>query len=430
MEVLVVLPWHKTDKSYRSKYSTLLSYAPLTLGSIATIIKNANSSWNIEVWDEISKPVNYDKKHYDIVFISCTTPVVKRGYEIAKEFKKRNSYIVMGGYHVKYMHKESLEYADTVIIGAGEYSLKQFVEDFEKGNQKQVYDMQNVNGKDILEIDRKFNKMKKYLKYPAIIANNGCPNNCSFCVISDMWRYVAARPIENVIEEIKKLKSKIIIFFDPHFFANREYSIKLMTELEKLKINWVGSTTIDKAFDEELMCLAQKSGCSGLLVGLESLSTKALNKVHKGFNDPSKYKEAISRMQAHGISVNGCFVLGLDEDTEEILLSIPEQVNYLNLNLARFAIMTPVPNSNIYNELEKQDRIIDRNWNNYTQHKAVFKPKNMSPKRLEEIYKYVWKETYSYKNIYKRFKNIPNKTLKEKLICLGANIGFKFLGME
>lgn len=88
MNVLLVLPWHKTDKSYRSKYSTLLSYAPLTLGSIAAIIENTNSSWNIEVWDEISKPVNYDKKHYDIVFISCTTPVAKRGYEIAKEFKK------------------------------------------------------------------------------------------------------------------------------------------------------------------------------------------------------------------------------------------------------------------------------------------------------------------------------------------------------
>ena len=56
-------------------------------------------------------------------------------------------------------------------------------------------------------------------------------------------------------------------------------------------------------------------------------------------------------MQKHKIAVNGCFVLGLDGDTEELLLSIPEQINYLNLNLARFAVLTPVPNSNLYKRL-------------------------------------------------------------------------------
>ena len=203
-----------------------------------------------------------------------------------------------------------------------------------------------------------------------------------------------------------------------------------MKELKKLKIKWAGSATINCAFDEELMTLAEESGCKGLLVGLESLNKETLKKSSKGFNDPNKYKEAIEIMHKHKIAVNGCFVLGLDGDTEELLMSLPEQINYLNLNLARFSVLTPVPNSPLFKKLEKENRLLTKDWSKYTQHHAVYKPTNMSPERLEEIYNYVWKETYKFKNIIKRVKGLKNNSLSEKVICFGANIGFKYLGMD
>lgn len=427
MNILLIHPWHDVDKSYRSKLSALISYAPLTLPTLYSIIENTIEC-NIDVCDEIAGKVKFTKKHYDIVAITVQTSVADRAYNLAKEFKKRGSYVVMGGYHPTYMPDEALKHVDTVIIGAAEYSWPKFLNDFKKGKPKKIYDMQNVKGEDILVPNRKILPKRKYLKYPAVIANRGCPNCCEFCVISDMWRKCQPRPIKNVIEEIKGLKSKMIVFFDPNFFAIRGYAIELMKELEKLKIKWAGAATIGVAFDKELMEYAQKSGCSGLLVGLESLNKNTLINTKKCFNDPNKYKEAISIMQSYGISVNGCFVLGLDGDTEELLLSLPEQVNYLNLNLAKFSILTPVPNSELYNRLEKENRIISKNWSDYTQTKAVYKPMNMSPERLEEIYDIIWKETYSFKNIYKRIKKMPNKSVIEKLIGIGANLGFKFLG--
>ena len=178
------------------------------------------------------------------------------------------------------------------------------------------------------------------------------------------------------------------------------------------------------------MTAAKKSGCAGLLVGLESLNKATLSSSHKNFNDPNKYKEAIAIMQSYGISVNGCFILGMDGDTEQELLSLPEQVNFLNLNLARFSILTPVPNSPLFKRLEQEGRIITRDWSQYNQHQTVFMPENMTPERLNKIYKQVWKQTYSFKNIFRRVKNIPNKSIREKLICLGANLGFKYLGVE
>ena len=430
MKILLIQPWHRSDKSYRSKYSFLISYAPLTLATLKALIPK-DIKCEVDVCDEMVEKIDkYLKRDYDIVAITLQTSAATKSYELAKQFKEKESYIVMGGYHPSYMPDEALEHADTVIIGAAEYAWPKFLHDFIKKKPKKKYEMQQVKGKDIVAPDRSVIPKRKYLKYPAVIANRGCPNHCDFCVISEMWRKCGVRPIENVIEEIKGLNSKMIIFFDPNFFAEREYSIALMKELKKLKIRWTGSATINCAFDEELMDLAEQSGCKGLLVGLESLNLNTLRNNKKGFNDPNKYKEAISIMQSHGIAVNGCFVLGLDGDTEELLLSLPEQINYLNLNLARFSILTPVPNSPLFKRLEKENRILTKDWSLYTQHIAVYKPQNMSKERLEEIYRKVWKDTYSFKNIFRRVRALKHNTFLEKMICLGANIGFKYLGMS
>lgn len=430
MKILLIQPWHKSDNSYRSKYSFLISYAPLTLATLAALIpKELNAE--VDVCDEmVDKIDKYIKKDYDLVAITLQTSAAIKSYELAKIFKDKGSYVVMGGYHPTYMPDEALEHADTVIVGAAEYAWPRFLKDFKKNKPKRLYDIQGVKGKDIVPPDRSVIPKRKYLKYPAVLANRGCPNHCDFCVISEMWRSCNPRPIKNVIEEIKSLNSKMIIFFDPNFFAIRDYAIELMQELKKLHIRWSGSATINCAFDEELMELAEESGCKGLLVGLESLNSQTLKKNKKGFNDPNKYKEAIEIMHKHKIAVNGCFVLGLDGDTEELLLSLPKQINYLNLNLARFSVLTPVPNSPLYKKLESEGRILTTDWSKYTQHIAVFKPKNMSKERLEQIYRQVWKETYSWKNIFKRVHSLKNNTFGEKMICLGANIGFKFLGMS
>lgn len=429
MKILLILTWSVTDRSYRSKFSTWLSYAPLTLGSLAAIIGDERPSWEIETVDEMSSSVDFTRR-YDIVMISGTTPGVNRGYEIAKEYKANGAYVVMGGYHVTINPEEALEHCDTVIVGPGDNALREFIRDYEAGKPKKKYDSPEIRGADILAPDRRYISMKGYYKTPPIIANPGCRNRCSYCVISDMWRCSSVRPVENVVAEIKAIGKKTFIFYDPNFFGNREYSIKLMEALIPLKIKWAGSATIDLGFDDELLALAQKSGCSGLLFGFESMNRETLLKTRKGFNDPKNYKQAIANIQSYGIMCNGCFILGMDGDSEEDLLSLPEQVNYLNLNLARFAIMTPVPGTEIFNSLDSEGRIFDKNWDHYTQHKAVFKPLAVSPERLEEIYRYVWKETYKMKNIMKRVTNVKGLGVFKRIICFGANIGFKYLGMS
>jgi len=232
------------------------------------------------------------------------------------------------------------------------------------------------------------------------------------------------RKASSVIDEIKSLNSKRIIFFDPNFFQNRQYALEIMEGLERLKVGWGCNATVQAAFDEELVRAARRSGCGGVLFGLESLNGKTLKSIKKGFNDPNKYKQAVDIMQNNGISVNGCFVLGFDGDTKESLLSLPEQVEYLGLNLVRYAILTPVPGSKFFNRLMGEGRIITTDWTMYTQNKAVFRPQNMTARELEEIYQKVWNDSYKMHKILKRLRNSP---WRNKPLLLGANLGFKYV---
>ena len=204
--------------------------------------------------------------------------------------------------------------------------------------------------------------------------------------------------------------------------------MELLKEIEKLKIKWVCNATTADAYDHELMESAGKSGCMGVLLGLESFKKASLKEVNKKINNPDKYKEIVELYHQYGISVNGCFVLGFDSDTEEDLLMLPQQVGDLRLNLARFAILTPFPNSELFNKLDKEGRILTRDWRKYTQNQVVFQPKNITPEKLHEIYLKVWKDTYKFKNIYNRISNMPHTDLMLKFTVWGANIGFKFVG--
>lgn len=297
----------------------------------------------------------YYHKEYDLVLLSFITPSSLRAYEIAAYFREKGIYVAAGGYHPTFLPDEGEKHVDTVIIGEGEIAVPLFIKEFRQNAPRKRYYYPEVKAEDRKTPDRSVLKKHKYSGVPTIIASKGCPNNCAFCAINQMSNQVP-RCIKDVIEEIKGLKKKQVIFFDPNFFGNRIYALVLMEALE----------------------------------GLESMNRQSLAGVGKTFVNPGRIKEAVGIMQSYGISVNGCFVLGFDSDTEEELLSLPEQAAYLNLNLVRYSVLTPTPDSELFKQLMSEGRILTADWSRYTQNEVVFRPKNMTPERLGEIYQYVW----------------------------------------
>ena len=423
MKILLLLPWEKDYQAHRDKFSSRLVYPPLTLVALAALIPQ-NLDIQVEICDEMVQHFSYNR-HYDIVALSFVTPSSVRAYKIAQKFKVKGSYIVFGGYHTTFMPEEAAQYADTIIIGPGEKAFPQFLQDFSRGHPKPRYELPPADAADYAVPRRDLLPRRGYLKVPCVVANRGCYNQCEFCVIS-ATNPPAPRPVADVLDEIKALQTKRLLFFDPNFFQNRSYALELMRGLEGLNIRWGCNAMVSMAFDAELVCAAQKSGCYGVLFGLETMSREALVAVKKDFNDPTKFKQAIDIMHERGINVTGCFIMGFDSDTKEDLSSLPEQVKFLGVDIVRYAILTPVPNSKLYKRLAGEGRILTTDWTKYTQNKAVFQPRNMSPQELEAIYCKVWKDTYTLGKIWGRVRKIPS--WEGKALILGANLGFKYVG--
>lgn len=428
MKMLMIHSWNEKEQAYRGRFSNLLSYPSLTLSTLYSLIPEGVFS-KIDVVDENSQEVFYDKEKYHLVLISFETSSALTAYKHCKEFKKRGAYIVCGGYHATALPDEVAKHCDTVISGGAEISLPQFIEDFKNKKPKSFYRNEDVCSAQYRVAAREKVTRKKKLKIPAIVADRGCNNICKYCSMRTMWKS-NPRPVEDVVNELKVMKTKKVIFYDPNFFGNRKYAISLMEAIKPLKILWAANATTNFGYDEELMKLAYQSGCRAVLLGLESINQQSLLLVTKRINKPEKYKEVIKNIQSQGIVVNGCFVLGFDHDTEEELLTLPDQIDYLGLDLCRFAILTPYPGTALYDDYKKAGRIITDDWSKYNQHYTVFQPSNIAPERLEEIHKKVWKEAFKWRRVLKRTFRSAWRKKPYAFILLGANIGFKFLGVN
>jgi len=428
MKLLLIHTWNENERSYRSKFSNLLSYPSLTLAVIYSLIPEGAFE-RIDVADENSQRVMYDKDRYDLVMISFDTSSSITAYKHCAEFRRRGAYVACGGYHATALPDEVMRHCDTVISGPAEISVPEFIADFLNGEPKKLYRNFNVCPADFpIPVRNKITKRKK-LRIPALVADRGCPNHCVYCSMGMMWKS-DPRPVESVAAEIKGLRSKLVIFYDPNFFARREYALELMRALKPLKILWAANATADIGYDPEMLRAAKESGCRGLLIGLESLNPQSLKGAAKSFNDADKYKEIIANIHKFGIAVNGCFVVGFDSDTEEEIAALPERVDRLGLDLCRFSVLTPYPGTPLFDSLKKQGRILTEDWSRYNQHNAVFKPANFTPERLDELYRSVWKKAYSWRRVFKRTFGSPWRWKPYVFILLGANVGFKYLGIN
>ncbi|MBQ1617078.1 MAG: radical SAM protein, partial [Ruminococcus sp.] len=279
MKLLMIHAWNEEEMSYRGRFSGMLSYPSMTLAVLYTLVPKGIFEC-VDTIDENSARVDYDKTHYDLVMISFETSSAITAYKHCDAFRKRGSYVAVGGYHPTAMKEEAQQHADTVIAGPAENSVPKFLHDFAEGHPGQYYRDYNVCMADHPIPAREITTKKHTLGIPAVIADRGCFNNCRYCSMRTMWKS-DPRPVEGVIEEIKGLKSRLVIFYDPNFFGKREYALKLMRAMKPLKKLWACNATADFGYDEELMQTAYESGCRGVLIGLESMSSSSLGDAGK-----------------------------------------------------------------------------------------------------------------------------------------------------
>ena len=422
LRILLLSPRGPLYRHRGGIWKKTMRYAPLTLTTLASLVPPEIPA-EVSIIDEGTEEIVPDRIDADLVGISAITGTAPRSYEIAARLRQRNIPVVIGGVHPTLMPEEAMQHADSVVAGYAEESWPQLLRDFIAGHMARRYDQSPALKLDNLPFPQRqlFNKSMVNVAH-TLEATRGCIFQCEFCVVPAAWGRPLQKPVSYVIADIRQMKARRVIFLDLNLIADVAYAKELFTALIPLKIRWGGLVTTSIAWDDELLDLAARSGCRGLLIGFESLNPESLKETKKGFNMRRSYHEVVRKIHDRGIAIMGCFVFGFDHDT---LHSFDETVDFVmdsHMDLPRFAVAVPFPGTALYKKLKAQGRITTENWALYDGQHVVFEPRNMTASELLENTRRVWKKTYSYASIGKRL--LGSRT--QPFIAVPANIGYRF----
>jgi len=398
-----------------------LRYMPLTLPTLAVLVPD---ELNAEVicLDEGIQDVAPDLD-VDLVGMTVITGTARRAYELAAGFRKRGITVVLGGPHVTLAPDDAQPHADSIVIGYAEEEWPRLLRDFARGELKPRYTQSP--GFDLANQplpDRKVLPRHRYLTSDVFEATRSCVHDCEFCVAPSAWgRKPFQKPVRDVVADITRQGSKRAIFVDLNLISDRSYAVELFTALRPLKVEWYGLATSLLCDDLPLLDLCAESGCRGLLMGLESLSTAALNDTGKGFNKPEKYPQVVERLHERRIALQGCFVFGLDSDTAETFLETARFAVEIGIDLPRFAIVTPFPGTPLYQRLESEGRIVTRDWELYDGQHVVFQPARLTVEELQLGTEAAWKHVYSWRGIVSRLR----RTAAPWHVATLTNLGYR-----
>ncbi|MEI7902154.1 MAG: radical SAM protein [bacterium] len=334
----------------------------------------------------------------DLAAISSYSAQVDEAYELARRFKAMGVPTVMGGPHVTALPDEASRHCDAVVIGEGEPLWPQVLEDAECGRLKRHYRADD-DGYDLADAPMPAFELLDISKYNRLTVqtSRGCPHRCEFCAGSVLLtRRYKQKPVAKVLDEIGKILTiwgrPFIEFADDNSFVNHPYWKELLKPLRGQGLKWFAETDISVADDGELLDLMRETGCAQVLIGLESPTVTGLQGLELvndwKFRKFPYYKEAIRTIQSHGITVNGCFVIGLDGHTPDIFGQVFDFVRETGLYEVQVTLMTPFPGTPLYDRLEHENRLLEpQNWKKCTLFDINFKPARMSVRELHEGFK-------------------------------------------
>jgi radical SAM superfamily enzyme YgiQ (UPF0313 family) len=393
----------------------LLTLANLTPKEHEVIIENENV-----------ESINFDEK-VDLVAITVTVDVMNRAIEIAKEFRKRSVKVVAGGIHITADPKGAYGYFDAICVGMAERIWQRILFDAQNDSLKEIYnDMLSISGQEIVSPDYDIIDNSKYLYTNIISTSRGCPFECDFCYNSSQSVHKAYinRPIEDVIREIKTLRTRHIMFIDDNFIGNPSWTKKFLAQIKPLGLKYNAAVTSNIVDMPDILDDLKESGCQSLFIGFESINDKAIDSVNKVQNSVGKYERLVEELHKRGIMINASFVFGLDEDDSSVFEKTLDWIVKNKIETVTSHILTPYPGTRLYENLDKQGRITDFDLSKYNTANVVYRPKNMTQEELYDGYLWIYKEVYSFKNIIKR---LPSSK-KQWIPYLAFNLLYRRFG--
>lgn len=386
--------------------------------------------YNVKIYVESIKEIDITTLlSADAIGISTITSTASRSYELAALLKeKTNIPVFMGGPHVTYMPDEALQYCDFVLRGEADDCIVDFIRALETGTG-----FENIPGlsygkgartihnhipatcknldvlpcPDFSLIAGLEGNYTKKLSITPVMTSRGCPHDCSFCSVTGMFGHTYRfRSKERVLEELRRNKEqggKWVFFYDDNFCADKKRTKELLRAMieEKLTPHWTAQVRTEVAKDPEMLDLMVRSGCHTVYVGLESINPETLKAYNKK-QTVEDIRSCIKTLHKRGVRIHGMFVFGSDQDTKHTIDDTVTFAKENNLDSVQFLILTPLPGTKCYRDLDQAKRIVNKDWSLYDAHHVVFQPLRMTPKELQCGMVDATKSFYSRWQIVKR----------------------------
>jgi radical SAM superfamily enzyme YgiQ (UPF0313 family) len=377
---------------------------------LLTLAACTPSNWNVEYReiDEVAgdAAAQIAREDFDVVAISSLTARVFDAYAIADRLRECGVCVIMGGLHASALPQEAMTHADAVVQGEGEAVWARLLDDFAAGQLQKLYSsftgprrvdlaQARVPRYDLLDVTR-YNRL-------TLQTTRGCPLDCAFCGASRLISSYKIKPLHQVRAEIEAILDiwprPFLELADDNTFVSKSWSRGLARLLAEYPVKWFSETDLSVADDDELLAALAESGCAQLLVGFESIDEAALASVdsrHWKLGQRASYVEKIRKIQSYGISVNGCFIFGFDEDDVGVFERTRAFIDASGLSEVQITILTPFPGTPLYERLQREGRLLRPVfWDACTLFDVTFQPKQMGVEDLRSGFRELMKDVYN-----------------------------------
>lgn len=393
---------------------TIASLPSLGLLSIAATTPPGHELHYFEAEGVGREPAELDG--FDLVAISTFTAQVREAYAIADRLRAAGVRVAMGGLHVSSRPEEAAVHADYVAVGEGEPVWPAIVAAAERRAPPQIFRAADYPPVDLAQLPMpRYDLLgeRPYNRY-TVQTTRGCPWRCDFCASTvTLGSPYRKRPVANIVRDIRAIQARhpgaFIEFADDNTFVDKAWGKELCRALVPLKVKWFTESDLSVAEDQALLQLMAEAGCRQVLIGLESPTADGLTGLELRSNRKARwfqgYPEAIRAIQRHGITVNGCFILGLDAHDRSIFPLIRDYVEALGLFDVQVTLLTPFPGTPLYERLRKEGRLLQSEaWHLCTLFDVTFQPARMTPEELRAGIHWLSQEIYSAEATRRRRK--------------------------
>jgi len=377
------------------KYSL---FPPLGL---ATLAAHLDPDVEISIQDEHVQKLDLTDEP-DLVVIQVYITNAYRAYQIADRYRARGSYVVLGGLHVTSMPDEAAPHADTIVLGPGEHTFRQFLSDFRAGSPLRRYMSTTRTLRDLPPIRRDLIQRRLYLVPNSIVVSRGCPHHCAFCYKDAFFsggRSFYTQRVDAALAEIARLPGRHLYFLDDHLFGDPRFARELFRGMRGMGRVFQAAATVDSILRDDVIQEAAAAGLRSLFVGFETLSAAALAGAGKRQNLGRSYRDVVRRLDDLGIMINGSFVFGLDRDDRDVFARTVDWSVQHGITTATFHILTPYPGTALFASMAAQDRITTRDWDLYDTRHVVYRPIRLSPAELQRGYGWSYRTFYRWDRI-------------------------------